>query len=318
MNDGVTNPAVVPEKPAARSKPETHQPRGHKPSRPKRKMVRSLPTRIALTAAKMIVLAYVAMIGALVYFEDRLVYPGAFMSDPRGVTPDASIESITYESTGDVTLRGRLLVQDNPRHVMVFFHGNASKAKWLDGYIIELSKMFDATVLAAEYRGYEDDVPPTERGIIEDGLAARDYLCDRFDLTPKDIVIYGCSLGGGVAAAVASRDGAKALILESTFDRMVRVAADRYPIVPVGWLMKNRFDSVAHLSNYKGPLIQIHGRQDQIVPFQNGKALFDNVRTTPKHFIDLPNHHHLERLTDDVIREVADKLDEFTRLQASD
>lgn len=317
MSDEVTKPAMVPEKPAAKTKPETHQPRAHKPSRPKRKIVRSLPTRIALAAAKVIVLAYVVIIGALVYLEDRLVYPGAFMTDARTATPAASIEAATYESTGDVTLRGRLLVRPNAKHVMVFFHGNASKAKWLDGYITELSQMFDATVLAAEYRGYEDDVPPTERGIIEDGLAARDFLCERFGLAPKDIVIYGCSLGGGVASAVASRDGAKALILESTFDRMIRVAAARYPFVPVSWLMKNRYDSVAHLSNYKGPLIQIHGRMDQIVPFENGKALFDNVRTTPKHFIDLPNHHHLERLPDDVMREIADKLDEFTRSPAS-
>lgn len=302
-----------------KKKPETHQPRGHKPARPKRATVRTWPVRIALTAAKIVVVAYAVVLVGLIFLEDRLVYPGAFMIDaepPTTIAPDAPesrIESAVYQSTGDVTLRGRLLVHPDPSHVIVFYHGNASKAKWMDAYLLEMSRVFTATVLVAEYRGYEDDVPPTERGIIEDGLSARDYLCDRFDLQPSDIVIYGCSLGGGIAAAVASRDGAKALILESTFDRMVDVAADRYPFIPVRWLMKNRFDSVAYLSNYKGPLIQIHGRLDQIVPFESGKALFDNVRTSPKHFIDLPNHHHLQRLSDDVMTEIVDKLAEFTR-----
>jgi hypothetical protein len=302
-----------PSKPPARLKPETHQPRGHKPARRKRAPIRSLPVQIALTLAKVIVVGYVVVLVVLVYMEDRLVYPGAFSSETIGMVPDSAIETVTYESTGDVTLAGRLLVRPEPTHVILYFHGNASKANWMDRWVKSVSETFNATVMAAEYRGYADDVPPTERGLIEDGLAARDYLCTRFGLTPDDIVIYGCSLGGGVASAVASRNGAKALILESTFDRMVHVAADRYPFIPVRLLMKNRFDSVAQLTNYKGPLIQIHGRADTIVPFEYGKTLFDSVRASPKHFIDLPNHRHIERLPDEVMREIADKLNEFTR-----
>ncbi len=209
-------------------------------------------------------------------------------------------------------LDGRLIVRQNPRHVIVFFHGNASKAKWLDQYITDLSESFDATVMAAEYRGFEDDITPSERGLIEDGLAARDYLCTRFGLTPTDIVIFGTSMGGGVAVAVASRDGAKALILESTFDRMISVAAERYPFIPVSLLMKNRFDSVAKMTNYKGPLIQVHGRRDTIVPFERGKNLFDSARCAPKHFIDLPDHGHLQPLPTETMRQIVEQLNEFT------
>ncbi|TWU46300.1 Alpha/beta hydrolase family protein [Rubripirellula tenax] len=297
-----------------RERPATHQPSQPNPNRKKRVKYRSPAARAVIALLQIIGIGYAAILVVLVLMEDRLVYPGAYMKDDGKPVAEASspVETVTYNSPGDIQLSGRLLERPGSRYTILFFHGNESKAKWLDGWLIELSQQCDATVMAAEYRGFEDDNTPNERGVIEDCVAASDYLCKRYDLKQTDLVLYGRSLGGGCAVAVASRNGAKALILESTFDRMFEVAALRYPFVPVRFLMRNRYDSVAKLTVYKGPLIQVHSTDDQVIPFVRGKTLYDSARSDPKHFVEVSGVNHIESMPISVIEEIAAKLNEFT------
>ncbi len=294
------------------SRPETHQPRQQKASRKKRRVVRSPLARFSIAVLRLIVIGYVALLGTLVFMEDRLVYPGAYMSDRPVATVDSSIITVSYPSPGGITLSGRLLERPQSSYTILFFHGNGTKAKWLDVWLANLSAQCDATVMAAEYRGFEDDLEPSERGVLDDCFAARNFLCERYDLKPTDIVIYGRSLGGGCAVAVASMGGAKALVLESTFDRLFNVAAGKYPFVPVRWLMRNRFDSVAKLTNYKGPLIQIHSPADTIISIERGLALYESAKSNPKVFINIEGFDHNEFMPDRMLDEVKAKLDEFT------
>ncbi|MGB7327982.1 MAG: alpha/beta hydrolase, partial [Rubripirellula sp.] len=281
-------------KPANAKRPETHQPRQPKPGRKKRVKVRTPMARFTIWLLRIIGFGYAAVLVTLVVMEERLVYPGAYMDDTSVAADEPLIESVSYNSTAKTTLTGRLLERKQGKNVLLFFHGNASKAKWLDSWLIQLSGQFDATVMAAEYRGFEDDTDPNERGVIEDCFAARDYLCDRYSIEPTDVVLYGRSLGGGCAVAVACRGGAKCVVLESTFDRMFNVAAERYPFVPVRLLMRNRYDSLAKLTAYKGPLVQIHSVDDTVIPFRFGKALFESAKSPLKHFIEVSGVDHIE------------------------
>ncbi len=296
---------------SVKKRPESHQPRGHKVARKKRPKVRTPMARVAIAALKLIGLVYVGILIALVIMEDRLVYPGAYMEDNSEASDQPLIESITYRSSSKIDLTGRLLERSQGKNFVLFLHGNASKAKWLDSWLIQLSSQFDATVMAAEFRGFEDDQTPSERGVIEDCLAARDYLCQRYQILPTDIILYGRSLGGGCAVAVASRGGAKGLVLESTFDRMSNVAAERYPLIPVRLLMRNRYDSAARLTVYKGPLVQIHSVDDTVIPFRFGKALFDSSRSPMKKFIEVAGVDHIEPMPTEVIADAATALQRF-------
>ncbi len=225
---------------------------------------------------------------------------------------DPRIETVEYESTDGVMLRGRLLERGADKEIVLYFHGNGIQAAAMDDWILELSELLDANVMAAEYRGFEDDATPTERGVLADSVAARTYLCDRYQVSPNAIILYGESLGGGIAVAVASNGGAKALILDRTFDRMIDVAAGMYPYLPVRWVMRNRYDSIAKLTVYRGPLICIHGTDDELIPIEHGRRLYDSARCEQKHWIEVAGLGHMDPLPAQTLRELAETLERFT------
>lgn len=284
-----------------------------KPRKKKRTKHRSRPARLMIASTRLVVLGYAAVLGTLLVTETRLVYPGAYFSDSRWAgQPDPEIETVAYASTDGVTIRARFLQRENSEDVVLFFHGNGVKAKWMDDWLRQLSEEFDATAMIAEYRGYDDDETPTEKGVLADCLAARDYLCNRLGKAPSDIILYGRSLGGGCAVAVASQGGAKALVLDRTFDRLVNVAATKYPIIPVRWLMRNRYDSIAKLTVYDGPLVVMHGTSDNLIPMQHGETLYKSARTPKKHWIAIEGMGHNDSLPPHALRDVAAKVSEFT------
>ncbi|TWU43242.1 Alpha/beta hydrolase family protein [Novipirellula aureliae] len=255
--------------------------------------------RLLYSVGRIIALSYLAVLVALVAMETRLVYPGAFMDADRqlALDLDPDITTVVCTAADGVQTKGRLVEKPDAEQVVLFLHGNGTKAIWQDSHIESISRDLNAHVLAAEFRGFAgDDHTPSEAGIIADSIGARDYLCARYDLAPSGIIVYGESLGGGCAAAVAAKGGAKVLILERTFDRLVDISADMYPWVPVKLLMRNRFDSVARLSDYDGPFIQLHGDADTLIPIENGRNLFQSVPTTDKVWIEMQGIGHNDSL----------------------
>ncbi len=273
---------------------------------------RSFPVRAGISTFRVAGFAYIAILVTLVAMETRMVYPGAHMADRPASTANDSIVDVTYTAADGVSLTGRLLSREDSKNTVLFFHGNGTKAAWLDHWAQRLSTALDATVMLAEYRGYGDDhQTPNERGVITDCLAARDFLCQRQGIQPEDIILYGRSLGGGCAVAVAADGGAKTLILDRTFDRLPEVAATRFPFVPVRTLMRNRYDSVDRISRYDGPLVQLHGTTDRVIPFQLGKSLYQSATCDPKHWIGVEGLGHNDSLSASHLEEIARKVEEF-------
>ncbi len=132
---------------------------------------------------------------------------------------------------------------------------------------------------------------PNEVGLYADARAARRWLAERAGVPEGEIILYGESLGGAVMVELASRDGARGLILENTFTSLPDVAAVHYPIFPARRMMRNRFDSINKVPNYHGPLLQFHGDEDRTVPIDLGLRLF-NAASHPKKFVRLENHRH--------------------------
>ncbi|MGD0383832.1 MAG: alpha/beta hydrolase, partial [Thermoguttaceae bacterium] len=116
-------------------------------------------------------------------------------------------------------------------------------------------------------------------------------LAKRENITEKDIVVMGESLGGAVAVDLAAKDGAKGLVLISTFTSLPDAAAYHYPIFPVRLLMRTRLDAIGQIANYKGPLLDMHGQSDTIVPIKFGRRLFD-AANQPKQLLVFPHHDH--------------------------
>lgn len=194
--------------------------------------------------------------------------------------------------------------EQRSKNWVVFFHGNGIRAVDLDRWINRLSVAFDANVFAAEYRGFTDDRDVGQSGVIADGEAAVQFVIDRFDVPISRIILYGRSLGGGVASAAAVRFGPAALVMDRTFDSAVAVAAEKYPFLPVRLLMKNRFDSAARLTVYDGPLVVVHGPPDTLVPYAAGRRLYDAAASAFKTFVESPGMGHLDAMSDDVLDQV--------------
>ncbi|MEM9644483.1 MAG: alpha/beta fold hydrolase [Planctomycetota bacterium] len=261
----------------------------------------------------------------LVWMETRLVYPGAFVeADARDWRSEAiGTESLRYTSVDGTVLEGRLVRRrDSGRHVL-FFHGNGTKAVWSIGFMRRLAGALDASVFAPEYRGYgaSDDHGdtgegvrrsdhPTEARVVEDCIAAADAYCEKAGVSPEQVILYGSSLGGGCAAAVAQQRGARAVILERTFGRLVDVAAEKYWFLPVRWLMKNRFDSSARLAKYLGPVLQIHGDIDHVVPIQHARSLEATLVTNDHEFELVSGLGHNDFIDQETLARVRRWLDE--------
>jgi pimeloyl-ACP methyl ester carboxylesterase len=314
---------------AARDTDSRPDPGKKQPQKPQRSPQR----RLALGLVQGLAVTYLCILLAMIAMETRLVYPAAFSDENRvavdqtaSLVPgggsairvnnriaDPEILTVRYPSTDGLTVSGRLLERGKDKQVVLFLHGNGSKAAWFDRWIRRLSEHLDANVMAAEYRGYEDEETPTENGLLADSLAARDFLCQRYQVAPEEIILFGRSLGGACAVAVAANGGAKALILDRTFDRLVDVAADKYPIFPVRWIMRNRFDSLAKITDYRGPLIMIHGDVDELVAMKRGRRLYDSAGCQPKHWIQVEGLSHNVPLSDPILVEVADTLQSLTK-----
>ncbi len=128
---------------------------------------------------------------------------------------------------------------------------------------------------------------------------------DAYNVRADQIILYGRSLGGGCTVALAADGGAQALVLERTFDSLVDVAARQYPLIPVQWLMRNRYDSIAQMAGYDGPLIQLHGSTDELIPIAHGKRLFDASQSDTKIWIEVPGLGHNDPLPTTWLGELA-------------
>src|SRR5262249_16883843 len=141
-----------------------------------------------------------------------------------------------------------------------------------------------------------------------DARAARRWLAQRAGIEESDVVLMGESLGGGVMVDLAAHDDCRALILENTFSSLVDVASYHYPFLPVKLVMRTRMDSAAKIGNYHGPLLQIHGDSDTIIPISLAKKLFA-AANEPKRFVVIRGGDHNDARTPGFYQAVDEFLD---------
>jgi fermentation-respiration switch protein FrsA (DUF1100 family) len=189
-------------------------------------------------------------------------------------------------------LHGWYIPHPEPRVHVLFAQGNAGNLTYRYEYLTQLWRL-GASVLIFDYRGYgKSEGAPTEAGILMDGRAARAWLANRAGIGERDIVLFGESLGGGVMVDLAAEDGARGLVLQSTFTSACDAGACAFPWLPVRWLMRTRLDSLSKIGRYQGPLLQIHGDADSIVPMSLGEQLHAAAVDPKKVFLRAPRTGH--------------------------
>jgi fermentation-respiration switch protein FrsA (DUF1100 family) len=220
---------------------------------------------------------------------------------------DLAHEDALFTAADGTRLHGWYAAPPNPQAVVLYCHGNAGNVTSCDWVLSLFSERLNCAVLVFDYRGYgKSDGTPSEAGILADARAARRWLAQRTGVAETDVVVVGRSLGGAVAVDLAARDGARALVLESTFTSLGDMAACKVGPLPVRWLMDMNLDSLSLIRRYHGPLLVSHGDADRLIPFEQGQRLFA-AANDPKWFVPAPGRGHNDLPT----REYVEALDRF-------
>lgn len=236
-----------------------------------------------------VMVAYLAAAGYLYVNQRNILYT----IRPVSEAPDMAnlpIRKVTLLTPDGETLNAWYEPPQPGKPVFLFFHGQGGTLEMGKWRYVRMHKQ-GVGYLALAYRGYSGSTgKPSQDGLFLDGLTAYDWLKGQ-GYKGEDIVIHGHSLGTGVATYVAGKRPARALILEAPFTATVDVASERYPYVPVSWLMKDQFLSRDRIRDVHMPLLIIHGDRDSVVPFHHGQRLFE-MANEPKTFVRMPGSEH--------------------------
>lgn len=174
--------------------------------------------------------------------------------------------------------------------VLLWFHGNAGNLSHRADLMLRLAKT-PAQVFIVDYRGYgRSEGRPSEQGLYRDSDAAWRYLSSERRVAPERIVLFGDSLGAAVAVDLASRVPAAGLIVQSGFTSAADMAAEHFPFVPRA-LIRTKMDSLAKIPRVGAPKLFIHSPQDEVVPYQLGRRLFE-AAPEPKRFVEVEGASH--------------------------
>jgi fermentation-respiration switch protein FrsA (DUF1100 family) len=260
---------------------------------------RTQPRRIRILkwTALLAVLAYLGAVGYLVAREKALI----FHPDVRHVAAPAekfglNQRTVTYASTDDITLSAWVVpaasVLQSGGMWMLICHGNFGNI----GYgqrpeFYSLMRDLGLNLLAFDYRGFGDSTgAPSERGLYADARASYDYLTRTLHVPPEKIVIFGHSLGSGVAIELATRVPAAALVVEGAYTSVTDRAQELYPLLPIQLVSSQRFASIDRIASINVPKLFLHSPEDAVIPYAHGERLFAAARS-PKQLVSVQGGH---------------------------
>lgn len=234
---------------------------------------------------------YAMLCLALYVFQPRLVY---FPMKAMAATPAAiglGYEDVILETAAGTPVHGWYLPGREHARTLLFLHGNAGNISHrLDS--LRLFHELGLNVLIIDYSGFgQSGGKPGEQQTYEDARLAWRHLTGARGVAPERIVVFGRSLGAGVAAWLATEESPGALILESAFTSVPALARKYYPIFPVHWLARIRYDIASRLPGVACPVLIVHSRDDEIVPIDHGRALFEIARD-PKSLLEIRGSHN--------------------------
>ncbi len=238
----------------------------------------------------LVVLGYVGLLALMYVFQRALMY----FPDPARILPAAAglpqAEEVSLTSGDGEKLIAWHVRPRGDKPVVIYFQGNAEGLAARVGRFTWLTA--DGTGLVALcYRGYGGSTgKPSEFGLILDAEAAYEFVAARYPA--KRIIVFGESLGTGVATALAAEREIGGLILDAPFTSIADVGAAAYPFAPVRWLIKDAFRSDERIVRVKAPLLVLHGEHDRIVPIAFGEQLFALARE-PKRMVRFPLGGHV-------------------------
>lgn len=246
--------------------------------------------QIVLTIGAVAAVLYLCIALALYVIQRRLIYyPDTEYFKPA----DAKLEGVRevkLDAPDGVRLISWWAPAPTGQPTILYFHGNA-------GGLMDRAERIRLFVNAGfgivmpSYRGYSGSTgKPSEKALIGDAALAYDHLRSQ-GLNPRDIVLYGESLGSGVAVQLATKREVAAVILDAPYTSLPDIGKRIYPYIPVETFMTDRFDSKRHIAGVTAPILIMHGKKDVTTPVELGAALYE-VAPKPKELVVLEEAGH--------------------------
>jgi len=205
---------------------------------------------------------------------------------------DFNFKEVFIDVEKKLKLKSWLIENDlKNKKTLVFFHGNAGNLSNRIYKLNQLSKL-DLNIIILAWRSFSgNEGEPSEQNLYNDAKKTIEWLNSR-GVKNKNIILYGESLGTGIAVELGQINEFGGIILESPFTSMTNAAKNIYPWLPVKYLLKDKYDSEKKIKNIKIPILIMHGKKDNIVPFKMGKKLYD-LANNPKFFYFTESDDHM-------------------------
>ena len=246
----------------------------------------------------------------LIYINQRkLLYlpsENNYLDDPINIT----YNEFFIEVDKNIKIKSWLIEKDLQKYkTILFLHGNAGNL-FNRSYKLNRFNELNLNVLIISWRGFSGNPgKPNETNLYGDAKKAVKWLNDR-GVETKNIILYGESLGTGVAVEIAQNNKFNSIILESPYTSMEKTAKIYYPYLPVKFLLKDKYESEKKIKNIKTPILIMHGKKDNIVPFNMGKKLFE-IANKPKKFLQIEEDDHMLSFNDSLLLEIKNFINKY-------
>jgi fermentation-respiration switch protein FrsA (DUF1100 family) len=235
--------------------------------------------------------AYVGLGLMLLLMQSRFVY---YPTREITLSPEdigISYEEVTFGTTDGIQLSGWYIPAEKAEFTVLFCHGNGGNIMHrLDS--INVFNNLGLNCFIFDYRGYgQSQGKPSENGTYEDAAAAQRWLTEQKHISADKIIFFGRSLGASVAAHLAARVPAAGVVLESAFTSFVDMGRKFYPYMPVRLFARFKYNTAEYLKQVRCPVMVIHSRDDELVPFEFGERLYE-AADEPKEFVQISGGHN--------------------------
>jgi fermentation-respiration switch protein FrsA (DUF1100 family) len=256
------------------------------------KFVQKPPVKEKMTGFVMYAVFGLLLLNGLMYFQQKhmIFYPMSKLYQ----TPaqwGLDYEDVTLQTADNVQLHGWYIPHQQSEQVLLFFHGNAGNISHRRESI-EVFHRLGLNVLIIDYRGYgKSKGSPSEQGLYKDADASWRFLIEEKGYAPEQILIFGRSLGGVVAAKLGSEVEARGLMLESTLSSAKDFARDVFTVLSRLVVMRYDFNTVEYVQHVSYPVVVLHSPDDDIMPFRLGEKVYQSANQ-PKQFIRMRGDHN--------------------------
>lgn len=200
-------------------------------------------------------------------------------------------ENVMFETDDSVQLHGWYIPANDAEFTLLFCHANGGNIMHrLDS--INIFHKLGVNCFIFDYRGYGNSQGRlTEEGTYQDAMAAYKWLTEEKKVSPETIIILGKSLGGSIAAQLATKVTAGGLVVEGAFTSYADIGRKFYPYMPVRWFTRFNYNTIDYIRNVECPVMFIYSRNDEIIPFEFGPALYE-AANEPKEFVEIFGSHN--------------------------